>query len=74
MTGMTIKQFNRQHFFDCLQAYKEALTTGKNLTIACILIHSAQGMDGVPKYFKRYITQAEKEVEENAQQKSIHSV
>jgi hypothetical protein len=45
--GMTLKQFARQEFFSALEAYKIALTTGKDIVSASLRIYIAKS--GVPK-------------------------
>lgn len=57
----TLKEFNREEFWNALDAYKEALKTGKNITGTSLRIHAAQGLDGVPRYFRKYVTKAWKE-------------
>ena len=57
----TMKQINRQRFFVLLDKYRDALSSGENVIGASVAIHAALGLDGVPKYYKRFVTQAFRE-------------
>jgi len=64
----TMKQINRNRFFVLLEKYENALASGENVVGASLAIHAALGLDGVPKYYKRFVTRAFREVGKTKQE------
>ena len=58
MTGKTLRQFNVDAFWQALDQYKHALREKEGIVFASLRVHTALGKDGVPKNYKRLITQA----------------
>ena len=54
----TVKNANKAHFWACLDQYKAALATGTDIVPASLLVHQALGMDGVPKRWRRLVSDA----------------
>ncbi len=69
---MTIKQMNRERFYDALNEYRQALTVGHEVdgyrfTVASIAIHLASGADGVTTRMRRLVSAARTEAKKNRQ-------
>ena len=58
MKSMTLKQMGRRRFWMDLEAYKEALRTGKDIVMTSLAVHIALGSDGVPKSYKSLVSRA----------------
>lgn len=52
----TLKQINNDLFWRRLEAYKTALKDGKGIAATGLAVHIALGLDGVPKYYKKYVS------------------
>jgi hypothetical protein len=65
-TGMTIKQFNQQHFWRCLDAYKDALRTGNNFVEVSLAVYIACG--DMPKKYQQVVRRVFRETKREADQ------
>jgi hypothetical protein len=56
--SLTIKQLAREKFWEALDEYKEALSTGENIVWASLQVHMALNGEGIPKSYRRLVTKA----------------